>query len=224
MTGTEREKKESAGKIMEDSRLSIPQTVVVEGKYDKIKLSSLLDAHIITCDGFGIFREKEKLALIRRIAAQHGLIVLTDADGAGLVIRNYFRSALPAENVIHLYIPARAGKEKRKSAPSKEGLLGVEGTDPELLRSLFLPFAQSKGSGTEKPQGRGITKSDFYEDGLTGGKESKRLREALSRKASLPENLSANALLEAMNLLYSYEEYQKLLAACRGKGSEAQLS
>lgn len=200
---------------MEDSRLIIPQTIVVEGKYDKIKLSSLLDAHIITCDGFGIFREKEKLALLRRLAAQRGLIVLTDADGAGLVIRNYFRSALPGKHVIHLYIPAKAGKEKRKAVPSKEGLLGVEGIDPETLRSLFLPFALDTHSGTKRSQRREITKTDFYEDGLTGGKESSRLREALLCRASLPKNLSANALLEAMNLLYSYDEYKKLVSECK---------
>ena len=200
----------------ETSKLKIAQTVVVEGKYDKIKLSSLLDAHIITCEGFGIFQEKEKIALLRRLAAERGLIVLTDSDGAGLLIRNFFRSSLPSKNVTHLYIPERKGKEKRKAAPSRQGLLGVEGIDSDTLRALFLPFAQNTAAcvNAEEPR-REITKNDFYEDGLTGGSNSHQRREALMQAASLPKNLSANALLEALNLLYTYEEYKALLSDCK---------
>ncbi len=125
------------------AKLKLSRAVLVEGKYDKIKLTSLLDACILTTEGFGIFKNKEKLAYLRKVAAEKGLIVLTDADSGGLLIRNYVRSTLPPEQVVHLYIPPRTGKEKRKKSPGKEGLLGVEGSDAAALRALFLPFAQA---------------------------------------------------------------------------------
>lgn len=178
-------------------KLAIHEVVLVEGKYDKIKVGSLIDATILTTDGFGIFKEKEKRALLRRLAAERGLIVVTDSDGAGLVIRNHIASILPKEQVKHLYIPQIKGKEPRKAAPSKEGTLGVEGMDAELIRSLFAPFA----AGHRKPEWETVDKLQLYEDGLSGAKNSEALRNRLARHLSLPSGLSANALIEAINLL-----------------------
>jgi ribonuclease M5 len=179
-------------------RIRLDHPVVVEGKYDKIRLSSVLDADILTTDGFRVFKDKEKAAMLRRIAAQNGIIVLTDSDGGGLVIRNYFNAILPKDKVIHLYIPAVKGREKRKTEDSKEGLLGVEGMDNELLRQLFEPFAADTDA---PPKGEPITKADLYADGLSGGVGSREKRIALCRLAGLPLNLSADAMLTALNLL-----------------------
>lgn len=189
-------------------RIRLNRPVVVEGKYDKIRLQSILDADILTTDGFGIFNAKEKTAMLRRIAAKNGIIVLTDSDGGGLVIRNYFNSILPKDKLIHLYIPAIPGREKRKTEDSKEGLLGVEGMDAEVLRALFAPFAVGVDAS---PRRTLITKADFYEDGLSGGAGSRAKRTALCRAAGLPLNISADAMLTALNLLYGKEEYQELL-------------
>lgn len=194
-------------------RLQIRQAVVVEGKYDKIRLSSVIDAYIVVCDGFGIFKQSEKAALLRRLARERGLIVLTDPDSGGGVIRSHLRSVLGKEGVIHLYVPAIEGKEKRKTERSKEGLLGVEGIDNERLRELFLPFSQEGVSGRIEP----LTKADFYELGLSGGGESKRKREALCRYLDLPPTLSANALIEAINLLSLKE---KALSFMEENGNE----
>ncbi|MCL2517515.1 MAG: DUF4093 domain-containing protein [Oscillospiraceae bacterium] len=187
-------------------KIKISKPVLVEGKYDKIKLGSILDADIITTDGFNVFKNDEKLALIRKIAEKNGIIVLTDSDGAGLVIRNYINSALPKEKVTHLYIPEIEGKERRKNSPSKSGLMGVEGIDVEKLRKIFEPF-----SGVGKVKGRQITKADFYRDGFSGTDGSADKRIQLTRKLGLPTNMSANALLCALNLLYTYEEYINLI-------------
>ena len=192
-----------------DKRLHLDRPVVVEGKYDKIRLTSILDAEIITTDGFGIFKAKDKTAMIRRIAEKNGIFVLTDSDSGGLVIRNYFNSILPKDKLIHLYIPSVKGREKRKATVSKEGLLGVEGIDGDTLRAVFAPFAQYTERRIEKMP---ITKADFYEDGLSGGIGSKEKRVALCKRAGLPLNLSACALLEAINLLYSREEYKGLVS------------
>ena len=185
-------------------RIKIDRPVIVEGKYDKIKLSGILDAEILTTDGFGIFNSEEKTALIRRLAEKHGLIVLTDSDGAGLVIRNYFNSILPKDRLIHLYIPEIIGKERRKMHPSRAGTLGVEGMETECLRRLFEPFAADRAPRTGQ-----ITKSDFYLDGFSGTEESGRRRAKLAEKLGLPANISANALLAAVNMLFSPEEYRQ---------------
>lgn len=189
-------------------KLIIDIPIAVEGKYDKIKLSSIADAKIITTDGFGVFASEEKTLLIRRLAEPRGIIVLTDSDGAGLVIRNYFRSILPKEKLIHLYIPQVTGKEKRKKLPSKAGMLGVEGIEADTLRELLKPFSSEKSSITKV---REVTKSDFYEDGLSGTESSSERRRMLCRKLSLPENMSANALLCAINLLYDYDKYKEFI-------------
>ncbi len=191
-----------------NERIRLDRPVVVEGKYDKIRLQSVLDADILTTEGFGIFKAAEKTAMIRRIAAEKGLIVLTDSDGGGLVIRNYFNSILPQDRLTHLYIPAVKGRERRKTVDSKEGLLGVEGMDTETLRQLFAPFAVT---AEERCPRTPITKIDLYEAGLSGGPGSKEKRRALCRLAGLPLNLSADAMLGALNLLYGKEEYEELL-------------
>ncbi len=293
-------------------KLKIRQAVVVEGKYDKIKLSSILDACILTTEGFGLFKDEDKKALFRRLAAERGLIVASDADGAGLVIRNYFNSIIPKDRLFHVYIPEIAGKEKRKASPSKEGTLGLEGMEAALLRALFLPFAENKeGSdgnrndaskeaaaeaaggirsasaeqavseaqsvsadkadpagresiGNDRgcavsasPEGRGgkksvladrhrderiasadrhggeriapadrhrdekialadgngdekITLADFYEDRFWGREDCEKRRKALLRAAALPANLSAKALVGALNALGGRAYYEKL--------------
>ena len=188
--------------------IHIKEAVIVEGKYDKIKLSSIADANIITTDGFGVFASAEKSLLIRRLAEPYGIIVLTDSDGAGLVIRNYFNSILPKEKLIHLYIPQVAGKEKRKKSPSKAGMLGVEGIESDTLREILKPFSSG---GIDVSKGREVTKADFYEDGLSGTESSSERRRMLCRQLSLPENMSANALLSAINLLYDYDKYKEFL-------------
>jgi len=187
-------------------KIRIGMPVIVEGKYDVIKLGSILDAHIIKTDGFGVFKSKELAALIRDAAEKKGVIIFTDSDGAGLVIRNKLRSFLPKNKVINLYPPQVSGKEKRKKTPSKEGFLGVEGIDADVLRDIFLPFASDKSENE-----RCITKTDLFEDGLTGGPNSAAKRMLLKKHLSLPDNISANALLDVMNLLYSYDEYKDFL-------------
>ena len=188
-------------------RLKIDIPILVEGKYDKITLDSVLEARIFLTGGFSVFNNKEKQALLRRIANERGLLVLTDSDGGGKQIRAFLSGILPKEKIKMLYIPKIEGKEKRKSHKGKAGLLGVEGMTPELLRSLFLPF--SVGVGAHAETKRQITKTDFYLDGLSGGEGSKNLRSSLARAFSLPDDMTANALLEALNLLSSYEEYKR---------------
>ena len=187
-------------------KIKIDKVIVVEGKYDKIKLSSLLDAYILTTDGFGIFKNDEKKELFRRLAAERGLIVASDADGAGLVIRNYFNSIIPKESLFHVYIPAVRGKEKRKDAPSKEGTLGVEGMEAELLRERFLPYA----SDAVRAVSEEITLFDLYEDGFRGKEGSEDKRKAFLRAAKLPQNLSAKALVGAVNLLGGKDFYESV--------------
>ena len=194
---------------MEKLKIDIP--VLVEGKYDKITLDSILDANILVTGGFSVFNNKEKQALLRRIAGEKGLLVLTDSDGGGKQIRAFLSGILPKEKIKMLYIPKIEGKEKRKAHKSKSGLLGVEGMHPEMLRSIFLPFA--KGKSEERSEKRPITKTDFYLDGLSGGEGSRMARAALAKHFSLPEDMTANALLEALNLLSTYEEYKSAVAS-----------
>ena len=192
---------------MENNKITLRQVVLVEGKYDQIKLSSILNATILTTKGFGIFKEGEKKALLRRLAKERGIIVVTDSDGAGKVIRGHISSILPKERVIHLYIPKIQGKESRKAAPSKEGTLGVEGMDARLLRQLFAPYAVD----TPTHNGEAVEKYRFYEDGFTGGPDSSLLRAKLAKVLSLPDDLSANAMLEAINLLGGLPLYEEAL-------------
>lgn len=187
--------------------LEISRPIIVEGKYDKIKLSRIVKAHIVTTDGFGIFSKAEKTALIRRLAEDNGVIVLTDSDGAGLVIRNYIKNILPANKIVHIYTPQIKGKEKRKTEPSKAGFLGVEGMDIAWLEEALAPFAD----GGAKPR-MNLTKADLYALGLSGREDSASRRKALAHALNLPDNLSANALLEAINLLVTEDEFEKAQA------------
>ena len=188
-------------------KLKIAYPVLVEGKYDKIKLDSVLEATVITTDGFRVFNHGEKMALVRALAKKTPVIVLTDSDGAGKLIRSHVTSALPRDRLIQLYIPKIQGKEKRKDAPSAEGTLGVEGMDAALLRELFAPYAVG-ADGTAPPlRENNLSKVDFYMDGLSGGEGSAARRDALAARFGLPDGMTANALLSALRLLCTYEEY-----------------
>ena len=192
--------------------IKIKEAVIVEGKYDKIKLSSLIDGLIIETGGFQIFSDREKIELLRRLADTRGLLILTDSDSAGFLIRNHIQSCIPKEKIRHAYIPDLYGKEKRKLHPSKEGKLGVEGIDPEILlesiRRSGASAIEEAGSSEEK---RKITKLDLYEDGFSGGADSSKKRQVLLRELGLPERLTAKALVPVLNSLVNYEEYQKLV-------------
>lgn len=192
-------------------KLKIPYPIIVEGKYDKQKLSLICEGLIIKTDGFGVFKASEKAALIRTLASKTPLIVLTDSDGGGRVIRSHVSSLVPKDKLIQLYIPRIEGKEKRKSEPSKEGLLGVEGMETELLYGLLRPFSDKDGGEAaqrlEKIASNPLKKVDLYIDGLTGGENSAARRDEVAKKFGLPEGMSAGALLEALRALASYEEY-----------------
>ena len=191
---------------MEKIKISLP--IIVEGRYDKSALSGFLDATVITTGGFSIFNNKEQQALLRRVA-KNGVIVLTDSDGGGKQIRKFLSGILPADKIHNVYIPKVAGKESRKRKPSKSGTLGVEGMEKEIILRLLAPFTDD-----QKPQNNSktITKVDFFEDKLTGHPNSSDLRQALCRECDLPEDMTPNALLEAMNLLYGYDEYKRLVS------------
>lgn len=192
--------------------LKIREAIVVEGRYDKHTLAQVVDAVILETSGFGVFRDGEKLKLLRRLAAQRGLIVLTDSDGAGLVIRNYLKGAIPPGQLKHAYIPEVYGKERRKRLPGKEGKLGVEGMRPEVLRQALLQ-AGATVEGEHSPQPRGeLTPADLFALGLTGTPESGRRREALLHRLDLPVHLNSKALLIVLNALYTPEEVARLLA------------
>lgn len=193
--------------------LTIAKPIIVEGKYDKIKVASVAHAQILTTDGFGIFSSEEKAALFRRIAEKNGVIVLTDSDGAGLVIRNYLKSILPPDKIIHLYIPQIKGREKRKHETSKEGLLGVEGMDASWLRTVLAPFAAEADTPVHTEMT--LTKADLFALGLSGGIGSADRRRMLCRLLSLPDNLSANALLTALNMLIPQEQFAKALQSVK---------
>ncbi len=188
-------------------KITIDIPIIVEGKYDVIKLNSIIDGQIIKTDGFGLFKSEETKNYIRQLADKKGVIVLTDSDGAGLVIRNHLNSILPKEKIIHLYPPQIEGKEKRKTTLSKEGFLGVEGISADTLRTLLSPFE----ADTKKDQTKKVSKLDLFEDGLTGSPNSADKRNALKKRLGLPQNISTNALLDTINLLYSYEEYKTFL-------------
>ncbi|MEA4921288.1 MAG: DUF4093 domain-containing protein [Clostridiaceae bacterium] len=190
--------------------INIEQAIIVEGKYDKIKLGQLFNATIVSTEGFGIFADSEKLAYIRELAKKCGIIIFTDPDGAGLVIRNYLKGAVSKGIIYHAYIPDIEGKEKRKRLPGKAGLLGVEGVPDDLLISAITScgISCSEGHGKKKE----ITKADMYALGLSGGKDSVLMRKKLSKRLLLPSNISANGLLDALNTLYSLSELQEMVA------------
>ena len=188
----------------------IREAILVEGRYDKNTLSQIVDAPILETAGFGIFKDKKQMALLRQVAEKRGLIVFTDSDGAGFVIRNHIKSAIPGKYLKHAYIPDIPGKEKRKSAPGKEGKLGVEGMTKEIiLESLRRAGASIEGESYSPLNA--ITKQDLMELGLSGGPEASVKRLALLKRLNLPEHMSANAMLQALNLLYSLEELTNIM-------------
>ena len=190
--------------------VKIKEAIVVEGRYDKNTLSQILDAPILETSGFGIFKDKQQMALLRKIAETRGLIVFTDSDGAGFVIRNNIKSAIPGKYLKHAYIPDIYGKEKRKAAPGKEGKLGVEGMTKEvILESLRRAGATIEGE--DAPASQQITKQDLMELGLSGTPEASVKRLKLLKRLNLPERMSPNAMLQAMNLLYNLEELTSIL-------------
>lgn len=188
----------------------IREVIVVEGRYDKNALKQVVDATVVETGGFGVFNNKERLALLRRLAAERGIVILTDSDGAGFVIRNFLKGAIPKSQVKHAYIPDIYGKERRKAAPGKEGKLGVEGMSPEVLlealRRAGATFEGDEVCGERRP----ITKAGLYELGLTGTPDSAARRTALLKKLGLPERMTTNAMLEALNILFDWEELEKM--------------
>ncbi len=188
--------------------IKIKQTIIVEGKYDKIRLSSLVDAVIIPTGGFAIYKDKEKQELIRSLAAKNGIIILTDSDSAGFQIRSHLRNIVKQGNIINVYIPDVFGKERRKAQPSKQGKLGVEGMTTQVLLEAF------KRSGViadeSEPKSEPITKADLMDMGLIGGDNSAKMRAELQRQLGLPELLSANMLIEILNVMYTRDEFLEM--------------
>jgi len=190
--------------------VKIKEAIVVEGRYDKNTLSQILDATILETKGFGLFKDKQQMNLLRRVAQKRGLIVFTDSDGAGFVIRNHIKSAIDGKHLKHAYIPDIPGKERRKAAPGKEGKLGVEGMTPQIILDALRRAGATIEGETAQPC-RNITKQDLMAMGLSGGPNSGALRLALLKRLELPEHMSANAMLQALNLLYTADELEALV-------------
>lgn len=197
---------------MDKKRILLP--IIVEGRYDKSTISSIFDATVITTGGFGIFNSKEKVALIKKLAERGGIILLTDSDGGGKQIRSYLSGILPKDKLFHVYTPQIEGKESRKKSPSKAGLLGVEGMGREVLEKVLSPFIDT-GACDVKQQinnEKMLTKLDFFVDGLSGADNASEKRASLCEYLGFPKDMSANALIEAINLTVGYDEYK---SACR---------
>lgn len=192
--------------------VKIKEAIVVEGRYDKNTLSQIVDAPILETSGFGIFKDKQQMKLLRKAAQTRGLIVFTDADGAGFVIRNHLKSAIPGKYLKHAYIPDVPGKERRKAAPGKEGKLGVEGMTSEIILTALRGAGATIEGETEKRSAGSITKADLMALGLSGTPGSDEKRKALMKKLDLPEHMSSNALLQALNLLYDLDELEEILS------------
>ena len=182
--------------------IKISRAVIVEGKYDKIRLENIIDAVIITTGGFRIFKDAQKRELIKKVAKKKGLLIITDSDKAGSVIRGHIKSFVSEGDIANIYLPQILGKEKRKSAPSAEGYLGVEGTPDEIIESALERFAEKSVADTRR-----VTKTDLFSLGLSGSADSGEKRKDLQRFLDLPDNLTTNALLDAINSLYSYDEF-----------------
>ncbi len=185
-------------------KLKIDLPIIVEGKYDKIKIKSIADACVISTDGFGVFKNSERLAIIKRLAERSKIIVLTDSDGAGKVIRSHITSAIPKDKLIQLYIPQIKGKEKRKSEASAEGFLGVEGTEADVLREILKPFVSDRYEDEPREE---LTKADLYAAGLTGAPDSAEKRDELAISLGLPRGMTSNALLAALNVIISRTDF-----------------
>lgn len=194
---------------MEKNKLCLKFPVLVEGKYDKIRLSNIISSSVITLGGFSVFKDKEKIALIRRLIAQKGIIILTDSDNAGMLIRNKLKGMFNSGKIINVYVPRIKGKEKRKDKPSKEGIIGVEGISDELIRSLLVGF--SVESDTKNESGADVTNAEFFADGFSGRSDSENMRKLLAKELALPENMTSKALLEAINMLINRSEYDRAI-------------
>ena len=190
--------------------VKIREAIVVEGKYDKNTLLQIVDATVLETSGFGVFRDKEQLDLLRRVAEKRGLIVFTDADGAGLVIRNFIKSAIPAKFLKHAYTPDIFGKERRKATSGKEGKLGVEGMRPEIILEALRRAGATFDDSPNSVDGQ-ISKQDLMELGLSGGMNAAANRALLLKKLGFPGNMSANSMLQALNLLYTFQELQQIM-------------
>ena len=193
--------------------IKLKMPLIVEGKYDKITLENVVDTLIIPTNGFSIFKDRQKCELIKTFAYRNGIIVLTDSDSAGNMIRAHIKNIVKDGKIINVYVPQLKGKEKRKSAPSKEGFLGVEGISKELLEQAFLKSGVLFDSNVQK--GKKITKTDMFLNGLSGGTNSANKRKELLKYLNLPDNLSANAMLDILNTLLSYEEFEKAVSECQ---------
>lgn len=196
--------------------IKINEAVIVEGKYDKIKLSGILDTVIIETDGFAIFKDKEKQQLIRFLSEKRGIIIMTDSDSAGFTIRSFIKNITKSENIKNVYIPDIYGKEKRKTEVSKEGKIGVEGMDTEIILSA-LQKAGVFCNKNENLSGREITRTDFFEDGISGGENSSERRKALAKELQLPERISASALLKIINSYMTYDDYKNAIKSLNKK-------
>lgn len=196
-----------------NGKLKLKEAIVVEGRYDKNTLSQVVDTVILETSGFGIFKDKEKLALLRRVGETRGLIVLTDSDGAGFVIRNYLKGALPRDQVKQAYIPDRPGKEKRKKRPGKEGKLGVEGMSPAVLEQALRQAGATilDGETQAEPTAPPLTKADLFAWGLSGGPGSREKRQTLLRALDLPVHLSPNAMLPVLSALYDRQTLREVV-------------
>lgn len=193
--------------------IRVERIIVVEGKYDKIKLSGIIDGVIIETEGFGIFKDKEKQKLLRKLAELKGLVILTDSDSAGFVIRSFISSIVPNEYIINAYIPDISGKEKRKDSPSKEGKLGVEGVDPDIILEA-LTRAGVFCSQSEEKKLRAVTKGDLYDDGFTGTEDSKNKRLKLLKYLGLPERMTTNSMLKIINSYMTFDDYKEAVHKC----------
>lgn len=196
--------------------LKISEAVIVEGKYDKIKLSAVLDTVIIETDGFAVFKDKEKQRLIRFLSEKRGIIIMTDSDSAGFKIRSFIKGITKSENIKNVYIPDIYGKEKRKTEFSKEGKLGVEGMKTEVIMSALAKAGVicTENSKTETHE---ITRTDFFDDGISGRENSSEIRKALARELELPERISASSLLKIINTYMTYDEYKSAVSRAKGK-------
>ncbi|MCI9002618.1 MAG: DUF4093 domain-containing protein [Oscillibacter sp.] len=190
----------------------VKEVIVVEGRYDKNTISQVVDATVVTLGGYAVFNDREKLAFLRRLAEKQGLIILTDSDGAGFLLRNYLKGALPKDRVKQAYIPDVRGKERRKRKAGKEGKLGVEGMSPAVLMEALCRCGATFENGAPETRRPALTKADLFTLGLSGGEGSAERRRRLLRRLDLPEHLTANGLLEALNLLFDREELEALLA------------
>ena len=195
--------------------IRLDRPVIVEGKYDKITLENIVDALIITTDGFGIFKNKEKCDLIRQLAKKNGVIIMTDSDSAGAVIRSYIKKIVSDCEIINVYVPELNGKEKRKDKPSKSGLLGVEGMTPEIIENAL---KKSGVFSVKTEERRKITKADMFAFGLSGGEDSKEKRKSFLRQLGLPESLSSSAMLDVLNNSFTFEEFTERAELWKNNG------